>query len=366
MRKTITGAAMAVALSIATGAPAATAARKPEPVTVMTYNIFQGTELSHSLSAKTLAQLGPAVAADYENVIRSNLPARAKALAAEIKANDPAVVGLQEAVLWRTAPAGKSPVADPGTATHVSYDFVKLLVHALAARGVHYRAVAITNNLDIQATGEFPHGKKMDVRYTDRVAILARRGVRISNPEAHNYVVHDTVSVIGAPIPVPDGWASVDVKVGGRRFRFITTHLDGINDSRSNSIRAGEASEILSGPAKTTLPVIATCDCNITPSTSTHHEFVAGGFRDTWAKVHPHRAGLTCCHRSSPSDPETDVADPHPHQGIVHRLDYIWARSPFAIRGIKALGLNPTDRTDTKPKLWPSDHLGLVAQFSLP
>lgn len=338
----------------------------PQPVTAMTYNIFQGTELSHSLAAKTLAQLGPAVAADYENVIRSKIPARARALAAEIQANDPAVVGLQEAVLWRTGPAGKNPVSIPGTVTHVSYDFAKLLVAALAARGAHYRAVAITNNLDIQATGDFPHKKKKDIRYTDRVAILARSDVTISNPQDQNYKVHDKVKVLGVSIPVPDGWASVDAKLKGRSFRFITTHLDGLNDKRSNRIRAGEASEIVSGPANTSLPVIFTCDCNSKPSTKTHHEIVAAGFRDTWAEVHPHRAGLTCCHRSSPNDPETDVADPHPHQGIVERIDYIWSRLPFAILGIKLLGLNPNDRTHTQPRLWPSDHLGLVARFSLP
>src|SRR5437660_3063153 len=104
MRGAITGAVAAVALSIAVGVSAAAAASKPQPVTVMSYNIFQGSELSHSLGAKTLAQLGPAAAADYENVIRSNLPARAQALAAEIRANDPVLVGLQEAVRWRTGP----------------------------------------------------------------------------------------------------------------------------------------------------------------------------------------------------------------------------------------------------------------------
>jgi Endonuclease/Exonuclease/phosphatase family len=345
----------------------AQARRRGQPVTVMSYNIFQGSELSHSLGAKTLAQLGPAAAEDYANVIRSNIPARAQALAAEIAANQPALVGLQEAVIWRTrTPAGNAPVAIPGNATHVSYDFVRLLVRALAARGAHYRPVAITNNLDIQATGDFSGGRKMDVRYTDRVAILVRSGVAVSNPQDHNYVVHDTVSLLGAQIPVPDGWASVDVKVGGRRFRFITSHLDGLNDSRSVSVRAAEAAEILKGPANTKLPVIFTCDCNSTPGTPTHQELVAAGLRDSWAHVHPHLAGLTCCHRSSPNDPETDVADPHPQQGIVERLDYIFSRAPFALLGINLLGANPADRTHTKPRLWPSDHFGLVARFALP
>lgn len=351
-----------------TGLAPAAARSGPRPlsVPVVSYNMFQGSELSHSLSAKTLAGLGPAVAADYENVIRSNIPARANALAAEIAANRPALVGLQEAVLWRTATAGAHPLTIPGTATHVSFDFVKLLVAALAARGQHYRAVAITDNLDIQATADFPGGKKMDVRYTDRVAILARQGVSVSGAQDHEYVARDHANVLGVPLPVPDGWASVDAKLGGKRLRFITTHLDGNVTSDNATVRAAEAAELIAGPANTKLPVVVTCDCNSTPGSQTYSELAGAGLRDSWARSHPHQAGLTCCHRSSPTDPEVDVADPHPHQGIVARYDYIFSRSPFGIAGIAQLGTNPADRTRTKPRLWPSDHLGLAARLTLP
>lgn len=344
----------------------AQARRPPQPVTVMSYNIFQGSELSNTVAAKNIAQLGPAVAKDYTNVLSSKIPARAKALAAEIKANGADLVGLQEAVLWRTAPAGAQPVAIPGTATHVSFDFVKLIVSALAAQGAHYHAVAITDNFDVQATGDFSGGKKMDVRITDRVAILARQGVSVSNVQEHNFVAHDLIKVFGIPITVKDGWASVDTKVGHKQARFITSHLDGVNDSMSDTVRAAEAKEIVNGPATTKLPVVFTCDCNAKASTTTHSELTSAGLRDTWAGLHPHLAGLSCCHRSSPSDPETDVADPHPHQGIVQRIDYIFSHAPFKAVSIKLLGLKPADRTKTKPRLWPSDHLGLVATLDLP
>jgi hypothetical protein len=333
----------------------------------MSYNVFQGSELSHSLSAKTLSQLSSGAAKDYENVVRSNIPARAKALAVEIQSNQPALVGLQEAVLWRIRqPAGAQPVAIPGNATQVSYDFVKLLVRALAAHGVRYHAVAITTNFDVQATGDFPGGKKMDVRITDRVAILARSGVAISNVQEHNFVAHGSANVLGAPIAIKDGWASVDAKLGGRRFRFITTHLDGISSSMAPSVRAAEAREILDGPAHTKLPVIVTCDCNSTSRTRAYHEISSSGLRDSWAKVHPRVAGLTCCHRSSPKNPEVDVADTHPLQGIIERIDYIFARSPVAVVAANRVGLNPADRTRTTPRLWPSDHLALMAQLTLP
>src|SRR5436305_2654123 len=113
-----------------------------KPVTVMSYNIFQGSELSHTLRAKSFSQVPAAVAADYDNVIASNIPARARAIAAEIKTSKPDSVGLQEAVLWRTAPSGPSPFMVPGKATTVAYDSVGLLVKALARRGLHCQAVA--------------------------------------------------------------------------------------------------------------------------------------------------------------------------------------------------------------------------------
>lgn len=355
------------ALAVTGFASAATKARRRSlAVPVVSYNMFQGSELSHSLAAKSLAELAPAVAADYENALRSNIPARAKALAAEIAANRPALVGLQEAVLWRTSPSGATPLAIPGTATHVSFDFVKLLVAALGARGQHYRAVAITSNVDIQATADFPGGRKLDIRYTDRVAVLAREGVAVSNVQDQNYVVRDHANVLGVPLPVPDGWASVDAKLAGMRFRFITTHLDGLATSDNAAVRAAEAAEIIAGPARTKLPVVLTCDCNSTPGSPTYAQLEGAGLRDGWARRHPHQAGLTCCHRSSPADPEVDVADPNSHQGIVARYDYIFSRSPFGVSAVSELGTHPADRTRTRPRLWPSDHFGLAAQLTLP
>lgn len=347
-------------------AAGAAQARQRQPVTVMSYNIFQGSELSHTLSVKSLAQLGPAVAEDYANVIASNIPARANALAAEIKANRPDLVGLQEAVLWRTQTPPQG-ITVPGTATTISYDSVQLLVNALARLGLHYSAAAITDNVDVQATAAFPNGRKMDVRFTDRVAILVRQGVKISNVQEHNFVAHDSFLLLGGvPIKVPDGWASVDARVGGRSLRFITTHLDGLNDSNAGAIRTSEANEIVNGPAKTKLPVIFTCDCNATDTTSTHRNLTRARLRDSWLQVKTHQPGLTCCHRNRPSNPEVSLTDPKPLQGIKERIDYIFTRSPFTVLAVKTVGLDPADRTKTTPRLWPSDHLGLVADLALP
>ena len=60
------------------------------------------------------------------------------------------------------------------------------------------------------------------------------------------------------------------------------------------------------------------------------------------------------------------MADPKPKQGIIERIDYIFTRSPFKVLAERTVGLAPGDRTKTSPKLWPSDHLGLVASLALP
>jgi hypothetical protein len=72
-------------------------------------------------------------------------PERAQALAAEIAANDPDIVGLQEAVLLRTdTPADGA--ASP--AENVLADYLDILLQALEAQGAHYAPVAVVTNAD--------------------------------------------------------------------------------------------------------------------------------------------------------------------------------------------------------------------------
>jgi len=111
---------------------------------------------------------------------------------------------------------------------------------------------------------------------------------------------------------------------------------------------------------------VLTCDCNATSTATTHRDLTAAGLRDSWAQVNPHLAGLTCCHRPFPGDPEVSLTDPNPREGIVERIDYIFTPSPFKVLAEKTVGLALADRTNTRPRLWPSDHLGLVARIALP
>jgi endonuclease/exonuclease/phosphatase family metal-dependent hydrolase len=65
-------------------------------------------------------------------------------------------------------------------------------------------------------------------------------------------------------VTIPRGWISVDGKLRGKDFRFVTTHLDGF-DPRVQAAQASELVQGPQGPGNTNLPVIIAGDLNVAP-----------------------------------------------------------------------------------------------------
>ncbi len=324
---------------------------KHHVITVMTQNMFQGSELGEVITAQTLQQFLSAVTTDFQQVQASRVSERTAAMAREIANNTPDLVGLQEAALWQTGPIFQPP------ATNVAFDLIQTLVDQLAALGLTYVPVVVTNNTDVEA----PSTLGIDVRFTDRVAILARTGsghdLALSNPQHQNFVARLVLNTAAGPVVVTDGWASVDASDGFTQFRFVTTHLSGI----APPIQVLEGNELLAGPANTSLPVIVTGDFNssATPggvdATPTYANMVAGGLQDAWAVVSPGDPGLTCCQRVP------DLLNPT--STLSERIDFVFEHG--AIRPLEAhlVGASQQDRTPSG--LWPSDHAGIAASLKL-
>ncbi len=331
-------------------APAGRAHSSRVEISVLTYNLFQGTGLPHVARARTLAGLLAAVPEDYAQVQASDFAERARAIAREAASAEPDLIGLQEAALWQTGAASASLPAPPATA--VAYDFVRILVAALNARGLHYAAVAVTRNVSVQAPGRFPFGY-MNVRLTDRVAILARTDVplRISDVRTGNFTHNAVIATLAGPLAVVGGWASVDVTLGGRTVRFVTTHLD----SSSGTVRTAQATELVRGPLRTRLPVVLTCDCNAVPASPPYAVLTASGLRDSWLESEPANPGFTCCHKSLLS----------PSSVLPLRVDYVFSRgSGVTAVADQIVGDHPGDRS-TPAGFWPSDHAGLLGELAL-
>jgi endonuclease/exonuclease/phosphatase family metal-dependent hydrolase len=319
-------------------------------VTVMTQNLYLGTDLNPIFGAPSLPAMFAAVGAGWLQVQSNDFPARAQAIADQIADAQPDLVGLQEAELYRT----DFPPDGPATpAETVAYDFIQLLVDALAQRGLSYEPAAVFNGTDVELPAGLP--PTLDVRFADRVTMLARTDERtadlkLSNAQAGTYPTALHLNTVAGPITAPRGWVSVDVKIRGKSFRLVTTHLEAF----SPLVRTAQAAELLADPADTTLPVVAVGDFNSGPGTDfgAYDTMLAGGFSDAWPGANG--AGLTCCHA-------TDLHNPSP---LTKRVDLVFTRGGFETVSADVVGEEPGDRTASG--LWPSDHAGVVATLRLP
>jgi endonuclease/exonuclease/phosphatase family metal-dependent hydrolase len=339
-------AAVTVPVALAVKPHASSSARE---VTVMSRNLYLGTDLNPILTATSAPALFAAVGTGWAQVQANDFPARAEAIADEIAAAEPDLVGLQEAMVFRTDSPPDGPASPADT---VVYDFVDLLVAALADRGLAYESVSRFDGTEAELPAGLP--PTVDVRLSDGVAILARRDaktaeLKLSNPQDGAYSTHLTVDTVAGSIPLPRGWASIDVKIRGKSFRFVTTHLEAF----AAPIRSAQAAELVAGPVAGGMPAVVVGDMNSGPGAdaAAYQIIVDAGFVDTW----PGGPGPTCCHA-------VDLHDADPT--LTKRIDLVLAKGGFETTRADVVGDETADRT--ADGLWPSDHAGVVTTLELP
>jgi endonuclease/exonuclease/phosphatase family metal-dependent hydrolase len=324
-------------------------------VRVMTRNVYHGVnaEIFAVPTAVNLPDLMAKVAAVYNGYVTRKFADRAAALAAEIDAMQPDLIGLQEAVLVRTDARLDGP-ASP--AMNVAFDYVQILLDALAARGLSYDVVTELVGMDV----ELPSALGFDVRHTDREVILARSDLaaaelKLSNVQTGDFAVNCSIPAPLGTVLIRRGWVGVDVKVRGMSFRFISTHLDGDCLAITSAIQQAQAAEIVAGPAATELPLVFLGDLNSPAdgSGATYNTLIGEGFSDVWttAGIGP---GLTCCHAA-------DLLNEQPTLDL--RIDLILTRGNLDVRHVAIVGDDAALKT--RSGLWPSDHAGVIAELAM-
>jgi endonuclease/exonuclease/phosphatase family metal-dependent hydrolase len=325
-------------------------------LTVATYNVYLGADLTPLFTAPNLPAFVAAAGAVYAQMESTDFPRRAEAVANQIAAHDPEVVGLQEVALWQ-----KGPLGGPLTTT---YDFLPLLLDALAARGLDYEPVAV--NANFGTAQPVPISATEQASFLDRDVILARSHVpasllKVSNPQSGTFAASLTLPSPIGPISVPRGWSTVDVKVRGSWVRVANTHLEAFG---GRTVREPQGRELIAELSGSPYPVIVLGDLNTCPQATdpctvdnTYEDFIGAGYVDSWAEVHGIAGGWTSGQSATLDDPDE----------ITHRIDYVLHRG----RGVRAvdvevIGEEEADRTGGTPSLWPSDHAGVVATLELP
>ena len=324
---------------------------------VMTRNMYLGTSFDEIFLAQTQQELVQEVAEAYSEVQASNPQERVAGIADEIEAASPALVGLQEVALWRVG-----AFLDPAQAETVTYDFLQLLLDELAGRGLHYAPVAIQTNLDAELPAVFSPAAALDVRFTDRIVVLARTDLQTSqfklegtNARQFSVKLPFTSPTLGT-ILIPRGYISIDVKMRGKKYRFVNTHLE----SYSQIVQYYQAAELLQTVGNTQLPVIFAGDFNSDAESDdpnlnlTYQLLLSAGFADVWKLIHPDEPGFTW---------ELNVNNPN-SSNPTQRLDLILIRGDINALDADLVGENPA--TDQTPSgLMRSDHAGVTASLIL-
>ena len=341
---------------------------------VMNYNVYLGTDLEPLLQAGSPDEFMAASARAWAELQQTDFPSRAGSLADQIARVRPDLVGLEEVALWSVS-APYDPTRPPLAPFVVQYDFLQSVLRALRARGLDYVAAAADTTSDVAA----PVPTAFDgagnptafalVRFQDRDAVLARRGVAYSHPQHGVYQTYLPLDLMGEQTGIYNGWSSVRATVDGRTFRFVATHLN----AEYGPVNAGQAQELVGALQAETGPVVLVGDFNSGPGVSADfasaYDLVAGaGFTDLWPVAHPRDPGLT----NGPNDGVgyLDAAGtlvPWPSLELTTRVDLVWVRdaagAPHPVHAA-LFGDRPGDRTASG--LWPSDHAAVGMVFELP
>jgi endonuclease/exonuclease/phosphatase family metal-dependent hydrolase len=331
-------------------APAATQARKPAAhrarpdVTVMSRNLYLGADIITLVSAPTLAAEKANVQTLFNTVRATSFSRRARALAGEVAAQRPDVIGLQEVARYYRSPGATGP------ATRKLSDWLTILRQRLKARGLHYRVVSQQTELDVTV----PSAAGYNLRLKLGNAVLLRDGKHASVSLVKG--LHGTFARAGQlrvalrdgqTITLRRGYAGADLKVAGHRFRFLDPHAEAYSPASAKA----QLRELLRtvGKSRTRTTIIAG-DLNSDPADpepNAYRAVIAAGYKDT-----AHRT-RTCCQAENLRNRTSTLKT---------WIDHIVVRPRARVLRRAVVGNRAADKVGG---LWPSDHAGVVVKLRL-
>lgn len=318
-------------------------------LTVMSQNIYVGADVDAillALGSGDPALIQQVLAKQMQVLAQTDFPTRAAALANEIAARRPHVVGLQEISRIHL---DLNVFGVPAT---YDMDFLPVLLAALEARGLHYRVAAKVENMTAEPVPGY-------VRLTDfDVVLVDARRTRLDPERTVARTYSENLGPVAPGVSLARGFVAIRVMVEGRWYRVASTHLeDDFGPLDLSELRAAQMLELvgLLGDAPRALIM---GDLNDPAGSPMYQVAVGAGFVDAWDALHPGSEGATCCH------PANLTNDRIPDE----RIDFVLARGfarPERLDGrIVRIGLRPDDMVEGPfHRIYAADHAGLVARL---
>jgi endonuclease/exonuclease/phosphatase family metal-dependent hydrolase len=345
----------AALLAVAGGACGGGPAVPGRRITVLTWNLYLGSDLM-PLALVTSPDGVPAAGATlWANAQANDFPARAKLLADRITAAAPDLVALQEVSLYRRQVPGDYSAANPTpNATEVALDYLATLMAEIDARGGGYVVASTSANADSEFPVSDGAGGLFDLRLTDRDVILARTGVTTSQAVQTPFQAKFNLIVGGAggvPVAFSRSVSRVDADVDGARFAFITSHLE---VGALSVVQLAQAKELMADVSAVTGPAVLIGDFNSAPGMLSY-PLLTKTFQDLAVKLGAPATDVTCCQAGDLKNAASQAGE---------RIDLVLTRGPFRMKSARVLGTDPVvDRTPGG--LWASDHFGVFAELEL-
>lgn len=340
-------------------------------LTVMTRNIYVGASFESILTADDPEDIPVLVLGVFQDLLSTDIVTRVQALADEIAVNNPQMIGLQEVSMVRYQSPGDFVTGNNTPATYVMYNYLDLLMEALAQRKLKYRVAGIVENFDVEVpmvTSEVPTFD--DVRLTDFDVVLVRNDVRTYQVETGNYEASFDVPVNPqVSLTIKRGYVIVDVKVRGKKYCFANTHLeDPSTDPLLEYVQLAQAQELVNKLDNQMYPIILVGDFNskapnpLAPTGMTYQYLLSEQFVDVWNvnQLTDDALGYTYGHSELLRDRDFEFYE---------RIDYIFFRKnslPDRLGPVKAWVIGKDINVFNEYGIWPSDHSGVVASFMKP
>ncbi|HET8650823.1 MAG TPA: endonuclease/exonuclease/phosphatase family protein [Gemmatimonadales bacterium] len=324
-------------------------ANAPDPITVMTQNLYPGANLDLVIGALASADPSddvPSLQTAIATLEATDFRVRANAIADAIAAARPHAVGLQEV-------ASIDLALDLGTPIILSVHFLPVLQAALDQRGLNYRVAAQEENF---AVAPLP-----GISFADSDVLLVDAD-RVSVTTGSGHAFSNNLGVVAPGVDLERGWVGARVTIDGHPYYIASTHPESGHQPGLAELRAAQISELI-GSLPGDVPTILLGDLNDEPGSPMYQVLGQAGFTDAWRALRPGASGDTCCHAD-------DLSDPVAH--FTQRIDYVFTRGLGTSKGrligdVKRVGAQPSDRiAGPEFAIWPSDHAGLIATVRSP
>ena len=382
-----------VALSLIPVVPAQAA--NPQ-VTVMTRNLYLGSDVGVAMDL--IPDLSAAAQFMWDQVKKTDFNKRAPKLAAEVIAQKPDVVGLQEATIWfckKNAFSKRTEV----------FNFTKQFLAATKALGTEYvlaqkagitalntgysiAAVPFVTMVNDPETFQPLFGQDKAAcgfEIADALAIradLASKVLKVGNTE-----YEQTYTIVPTIMTIYRGYTWADIQIGNTPVRFVTTHLESLWDENKVPNAAIQAKQLIEDLKDTKTPVVVMGDFNSDPRDPRMPANPNPGEQPVASDACP--AGTSKCNAyllmteagftDSGPDPllpenytwgmNALLTGPDPvrlkvakelgnNAGYTDRLDYVFVKNGADVISAKIIG-------DTPPNNLNTDHAGVVTELSI-